>query len=220
MLIIVFIFHFLTFPNQGPTLFWRDLRHGMATANPYRPVLLAASLDPTGSVRWADAQLWGGEQWWNQGHKLLLGSMHTMFSTCKAVSWLEELDGGSELSRPLVQDRLSAAEHCSDTAGVQWRERGTRLTQGELALRWTWLNFCLTSETKHDLVEGKVLTRYKRGRRRSAMVSGKIPGPPGCSIPGGGPHGCSIPGPPGACVHLGNPNAQTLEQTLMCSSSK
>ena len=122
---------------------------GMATANPYRPVLLAASLDPTGSVRWADAQLWGGEQWWNQGHKLLL--LHTMFSTCKAsVSWLEELDGGSELSRPLVQDRLSAAEHCSDTGGVQ--EENGALGSHTGSLRWGGLGSTFASHQRQSMI--------------------------------------------------------------------
>ena len=108
-----------------------------------------------------------------------------------------------------MQDRLSAAEHWSDTKGVQ--EENGALGSHRGSLRSGGLGSTFASQkTKHDLVEGKVLTHYKRERRRSAMVSGKIPGP----------SGCSIPGPPGACVHLGNPNAQTLEQTLMCSSSK
>ena len=159
MLIIVFIFHFLTFfqPRSDSVLAGFAAWHGNCES--VQTGAFGGVPRPNGECALGRCATLGRRTVVKSGTQALAGfNAHNVFhlqgsELTWGVRWWVRAFQAASAGSPV---RSGALLWYSRSSG---RERGTRLTHGELALRWTWLNFCLTSETKQDLEEGKVLTR-------------------------------------------------------------
>ena len=150
MLIIVFIFYFLTFsqPRSDSVLAGFAAWHGNCES--VQTGAFGGVPRPNGECGLGRCATLGRRTVVKSGTQALAGfNAHNVFHL-QAVSWLEELDGGSELSRPLVQDRLSAAEHCSDTGGVQ--EENGALGSHTGSLRWGGLGSTFASHQRQSMI--------------------------------------------------------------------
>ena len=114
---------------------------GMATANPYILVLLAASPDPPewGLCVGQMDSFWASQQWWNWVYYKLLLVWKDTDTLCTTLRRWGRDGGGAELSRAVVAGGgRSETEHCSD-APHQWAAL-MLLSSEQLGQRWNWGN--------------------------------------------------------------------------------